>query len=112
MTDLEEVLRRRLAPAFEALAGEPVDPTVRRSQHADFQSDAALALSRRLGENPRAIAAKVVEAAHLDEVCAKVEISGPGFINLTVSGACSAECWRSSAPTSAWAWRRARPRRS
>ncbi|HEV2634222.1 MAG TPA: arginine--tRNA ligase [Actinocrinis sp.] len=85
MTDVEEVLKRRLAPAFALLAGGPVDPTVRRSQHADFQSDAALALARRLGESPRAIAAKAVAAAELDDVCAKVEISGPGFINLTVS---------------------------
>lgn len=88
MTDLEEVLRQHLAPAFEALAGEPVDPAVRRSRHADFQSDAALALARRVGRGPREIAAEVVEAAGrggLDEVCAKVEVSGPGFINLTVA---------------------------
>jgi len=74
-----------LAPAFEAVAGQPVDPAVRRSQHADFQSDAALALRRRLGGNPRDIAARVVERAELDDLCSKVEISGPGFINLTLS---------------------------
>jgi len=62
-----------------------VDPAVRRSQHADFQSDAALALRRRLGGNPRDIAARVVERAELDDLCSKVEISGPGFINLTLS---------------------------
>ncbi|TNY36971.1 arginine--tRNA ligase [Thermomonospora catenispora] len=85
MADVEELLRRRLAPAFEAVAGQPVDPAVRRSQHADFQSDAALALRRRLGGNPRDIAARVVERAELDDLCSKVEISGPGFINLTLS---------------------------
>ena len=62
-----------------------MDPAVRRSQHADFQSDAALALRRRLGGNPRDIAARVVERAELDDLCSKVEISGPGFINLTLS---------------------------
>ncbi|PKK12530.1 arginine--tRNA ligase [Thermomonospora sp. CIF 1] len=84
MADVEELLRRRLAPAFEAVAGDPVDPAIRRSQHADYQSDAALALVRRLGGNPRDIAARVVERAELDDLCAKVEISGPGFINLTL----------------------------
>ena len=55
--DLEKLLTDRLAPAFAAVAGVPVDPVVRRSQRADFQSDAALALARRLGRPPRTIAA-------------------------------------------------------
>lgn len=85
MTNLEELLAERLAPAFEAVAGASADPTVRRSQHADFQADGALALSRRLGAPPRDIAVRVLEHAQLDDLCSKVEISGPGFINLTVS---------------------------
>ena len=56
--DLERLLADRLAPAFAAVAGMPVDPAVRRSQHADFQSDAALGLARRLGRPPREIAAE------------------------------------------------------
>lgn len=83
--DLEKVLTDRLAPAFAAVAGVPVDPVVRRSQHADFQSDAALALARRLGRPPRAIAAEVRDRAELADVCAAVEVSGPGFLNLTVA---------------------------
>ncbi|MFC0098020.1 arginine--tRNA ligase [Micromonospora marina] len=84
--DLERLLADRLAPAFAAVAGGPVDPAVRRSQHADFQSDAALGLARRLGRPPREIAAEVRERASLADVCAAVEVSGPGFLNLTVAG--------------------------
>ncbi|KAB1901499.1 arginine--tRNA ligase [Micromonospora sp. AMSO1212t] len=84
--DLERLLADRLAPAFAAVAGGPVDPAVRRSQHADFQSDAALGLARRLGRPPREIAAEVRERAALADLCAAVEVSGPGFLNLTVSG--------------------------
>ncbi|ADU11515.1 MULTISPECIES: arginine--tRNA ligase [Micromonospora] len=84
--DLERLLTDRLAPAFAAVAGVPVDPAVRRSQHADFQSDAALGLARRLGQPPREIAAEVRERAALADVCAAVEVSGPGFLNLTVAG--------------------------
>ncbi|MEU7763293.1 MULTISPECIES: arginine--tRNA ligase [Micromonospora] len=84
--DLERLLTDRLAPAFAAVAGVPVDPAVRRSQHADFQSDAALGLARRLGRPPREIAAEVRERAALADVCAAVEVSGPGFLNLTVAG--------------------------
>ncbi|EWM66980.1 MULTISPECIES: arginine--tRNA ligase [Micromonospora] len=83
--DLERLLTDRLAPAFAAVAGVPVDPAVRRSQHADFQSDAALGLARRLSRPPREIAAEVRERAALADVCASVEVSGPGFLNLTVA---------------------------
>ncbi|MEU8082986.1 arginine--tRNA ligase [Micromonospora sp. NPDC049101] len=83
--DLERLLSDRLAPAFAAVAGGPVDPLVRRSPRADFQSDAALALARRLGRPPRDIAAAVLEHAVLDDVCVSAEVSGPGFINLTVA---------------------------
>jgi arginyl-tRNA synthetase len=82
--NLEALLATRLATAFEAVAGEPVDPAVRSSQHADFQSGAALALARRLGRSPREIASEVVAAADLAGL-AEVEISGPGFLNLTVA---------------------------
>ncbi|SCG51539.1 arginine--tRNA ligase [Micromonospora inositola] len=83
--DLEKLLTDRLAPAFSAVAGVPVDPVVRRSQRADFQSDAALALARRLGRPPRAIATEVLARAELADLCSAAEVSGPGFINLTVA---------------------------
>ncbi|WP_433131479.1 arginine--tRNA ligase [Micromonospora sp. CA-240977] len=83
--DLERLLSDRLAPAFSAVAGGPVDPLVRRSPRADFQSDAALALARRLGRPPRDIAAEVLEHAVLDDVCVSAVVSGPGFLNLTVA---------------------------
>ncbi|MGK5684848.1 arginine--tRNA ligase [Actinoplanes sp. URMC 104] len=82
--NLEAVLAARLAAAFEALAGEPVDPAVRASQHADFQSGAALALARRLGRAPRELAAEVARRADLAGL-ATAEVSGPGFLNLTVA---------------------------
>ncbi|MFC3499718.1 arginine--tRNA ligase [Micromonospora krabiensis] len=83
--DLEKLLTDRLAPAFATVAGEPVDPVIRRSQRADFQSDAALALARRLGRPPRAIAAEVLRHAELADLCSVAELSGPGFLNLTVA---------------------------
>ncbi|MFB9542444.1 arginine--tRNA ligase [Micromonospora sagamiensis] len=83
--DLEKLLSDRLAQAFSAVADGPVDPVVRRSQHADYQSDAALSLARRLGRPPRDIATEVFSRAELADLCSAVEVSGPGFINLTVA---------------------------
>lgn len=85
MLNLEQLLAGRLADAFSTVAGWPVDPAVRRSRRADFQSDAALAVARRLGRPPREIAATALDRAVLADVRARAEVSGPGFINLTVA---------------------------
>lgn len=82
---MEVLLSRRLAQAFEAVVGTPADPMVRRSQHADYQADGALAAARQTKSNPRELAARIVEHADLADLCSSVEISGPGFINLIVS---------------------------
>lgn len=87
MVDVEGLLRNRLAAAFESVAGEPVDPAVRRSQHADYQADAAITVARGLGGGPREVAARVVAAARLGDLCSAVQISGPDFINLTIANA-------------------------
>ena len=49
----------------------------------DYQCNDALKVAKRLGMPPREVAAKV--AANLDPSL-KVEVAGPGFLNLTVSG--------------------------
>ncbi|MGH4015377.1 MAG: arginine--tRNA ligase [Pseudonocardiaceae bacterium] len=84
MADVEAVLRDRLVQAFDAVLGTQADPMVRRSQHADYQADGALAAARRVKSDPREVAARIVAHATLDDLCSSVEISGPGFINMTV----------------------------
>ncbi|MBF6340312.1 arginine--tRNA ligase [Nocardia abscessus] len=62
------------------------DPVVRRSTHADFQSNAALALAKRLKLRPSDYAAELATAlaSAPGQVFRSVELSGPGFLNLTV----------------------------
>jgi arginyl-tRNA synthetase len=62
------------------------DPVVRPSQFADIQINAAMALAKKVGLPPREAAARIVDALELDGICNTVEISGPGFINLTFDG--------------------------
>lgn len=76
-----------MAPAFAAVAGAPVDPAVRRSQHADFQADGALALARKLGRAPREVAAEVLRSVDLSDLVESAEIAGPGFINIRLAAA-------------------------
>jgi arginyl-tRNA synthetase len=62
-----------------------------RPDLAQFQCNGALAAAKLAKANPRAIAEKI--AAHLsaDPLFAKVEIAGPGFINLDMTDAALAE---------------------
>ncbi|GAA3342878.1 arginine--tRNA ligase [Amorphoplanes nipponensis] len=82
--NLEALLSARLAPAFAQVAQAAVDPAVRRSRHADYQSGAALPLAGPLGRSPRDIAAGVLAAADLTGL-ATAEVSGPGFLNLRLT---------------------------
>jgi arginyl-tRNA synthetase len=59
------------------------DPLVRPSDHADLQANAALGLARTARRPPADLAGDLV--AHLaDPVLASADVSGPGFINLTL----------------------------
>lgn len=58
------------------------DPLVRRSDHADYQSNVSLSLAKKAGRKPRELAEAL--SAALDGGFGP-EISGPGFINLSVS---------------------------
>ena len=53
----------------------------------DYQCNDALKFAKKAKANPREVGAKVAEALKGEAVFEKVEIAGPGFLNLTVSPA-------------------------
>jgi arginyl-tRNA synthetase len=61
-----------------------LDPLVRRSDRADFQANLAMSLGKLVKKPPREVAQELVSALDVSDVCEKVEIAGPGFINLTL----------------------------
>ncbi|KZM79798.1 arginine--tRNA ligase [Cellulosimicrobium sp. I38E] len=80
---MEAAVRAALAEVLPVeLAG--VDPVVRRSARADFQADGALAVASRLGRPPRDVAMEVVRQISRQADAFPVEVSGPGFVNVTV----------------------------
>jgi arginyl-tRNA synthetase len=93
VTDPENVLAGLVRAALAAELGDQyadADPLIRPSQFADFQSNVALPLAKVLGRPPREIAAAV--AARLADgsgggPVAAAEMSGPGFVNITLSDA-------------------------
>jgi arginyl-tRNA synthetase len=90
MADPILALSRAFQAAIAAAFGEEhasTDPALRRSNHADFQANAAMALGKRLGRPPREVATAILRELKLDGICKKVEIAGPGFVNLTLEDA-------------------------
>jgi arginyl-tRNA synthetase len=83
MADPLELLSRRFADAFAALAGSPVDPVVRPSEHADAQVNGALSVGKALGRPPRDVANDVLgRVGDVSDICESVDIAGPGFMNV------------------------------
>ena len=88
MSDPRSVLAARLQDAVVAAFGAEfagVDSMVRTSERADYQADLAMGLAKPLKRAPRQVAEAVVTHADFADICAKVEIAGPGFINFTLA---------------------------
>jgi arginyl-tRNA synthetase len=88
MSDPQLVLAARVQAALAAAYGPSYadsDPVIRPSQFADFQANVALPLAKKLGRKPRDIADEIVANLDADDVFSSIEVSGPGFINLTLS---------------------------
>ncbi len=87
---VEAAVRDAIDRVLPEMAG--ADPVVRRSEHADFQSNAALALAKRARTRPAEVAGAVAEALRAagsetlrGSPVAEVTVSGPGFLNLTLA---------------------------
>ena len=106
MTDPEAALARLVQDALAAEFGAEyaaADPLIRPSQFADYQSNVALSLAKPLGRSPRDIAAELVGHLGGSDVLASAEVSGPGFINLTLRDDWIAAQAAASSPTRGWA---------
>jgi arginyl-tRNA synthetase len=87
MTSLAKILSERVGKIFEEL-GLPKDlGLVRVSDRPDlcqFQCNGAMAASKIAKKNPRELALTIAEKLSADADLEKVEIAGPGFINIDV----------------------------
>ncbi|MCW5687757.1 MAG: arginine--tRNA ligase [Pseudolabrys sp.] len=56
----------------------------RDASHGDMATNAAMVLAKEAGRNPRDLATAIAEKLRADDQIEKVDIAGPGFINLTL----------------------------
>ncbi|RWM11135.1 arginine--tRNA ligase [Mesorhizobium sp.] len=66
------------SPDLSRIAVEPP----RDASHGDLATNAAMVLAKPTGQNPRALAEKLVEALRADADIASADVAGPGFVNL------------------------------
>jgi hypothetical protein len=123
---VKEQLRELILQAIQALQGDATLPAdlalpgfvierARSREHGDFACNVAMLLAKQARAKPRDLAEKLVAALPANDLVAKVEIAGPGFINFFLAASASS---RKPMPTGAvpaaarrWAWSSFRPTR-
>ncbi|EIL8816426.1 arginine--tRNA ligase [Salmonella enterica] len=93
--NIQALLSEKVSQAMIA-AGAPADcePQVRQSakvQFGDYQANGMMAVAKKLGMAPRQLAEQVLTHLDLSSIASKVEIAGPGFINIFLEPAFLAE---------------------
>jgi arginyl-tRNA synthetase len=84
--NIQALLSDKVSQALIA-AGAPADcePQVRQSakvQFGDYQANGVMSVAKSLGKPPRQVAEAVIANLDLTGIASKVEIAGPGFINI------------------------------
>lgn len=93
--NIQALLSEKVSQAMIA-AGAPADcePQVRQSakvQFGAYQANGMMAVAKKLGMAPRQLAEQVLTHLDLSGIASKVEIAGPGFINIFLEPAFLAE---------------------
>lgn len=84
--NIQSILSDKIKQAMViAGADQSCDALVRQSgkpQFGDYQANGIMAVAKKLGLNPREFAQKVLDNLQLSDIAEKLEIAGPGFINI------------------------------
>nr|WP_216599538.1 arginine--tRNA ligase [Vibrio sp. 03-59-1] len=84
--NIQALINDKVSKALEAAGAPAGSPAaVRQSakpQFGDYQANGVMGVAKRLGTNPREFAQKVLDVLDLDGIASKVEIAGPGFLNI------------------------------
>jgi arginyl-tRNA synthetase len=94
---LEETIKEAISRAIQAkalLGAVPDSIKLERPKdraHGDYATSIALQIAKPMGKNPREVAQVIADQLTGIENISKVEIAGPGFINLTLNRASQAQ---------------------
>jgi arginyl-tRNA synthetase len=84
--NIRKILAEKVSQAMvKAGLSADTNPAVslsNRPQFGDYQANGVMGAAKKLKTNPRELASKVVEQLELDGIASKIELAGPGFINI------------------------------
>ena len=96
----------RVHAALDALSASGVLPVLdaarvvveppRDAAHGDMATNAAMVLAKEAGKKPRELADLIAEKLRTDDLIEKVDVAGPGFINLALKPPVWADALRSA----------------
>jgi arginyl-tRNA synthetase len=87
--NLKKILEQKISLTLAQVSGES-DPQAlinhsKSPQFGDYQANGVMALAKRLKRNPRELGEEVIKNLELDEFASKIELAGPGFINIFIA---------------------------
>lgn len=87
--NIRELLNQKVLAAMTAVGVPASLPALiapgKKAGFGDYQANCAMGAAKAMGTNPRDLAAKIVAALELDGIAEKLEIAGPGFINIDLN---------------------------
>jgi len=88
MRPTSAILEERISDVMARVTGisSPNPPAVVKPtadpKFGDYQANGVMPLAKKLKQNPRELADRIVSEMDLSDICEKPEVAGPGFINL------------------------------
>ncbi len=86
--NIRQTLDSHISKTMAEISGEPDCMALvnhsKTSQFGDYQVNGVMALAKRLGQNPRQLAQKLIDKLELGAIAEKIELAGPGFINIFI----------------------------
>ena len=82
----DDLIAAGVLPAGIDQSRVTVEPP-RDAAHGDMATNVAMVLAKDAGKKPRELAEAIAEKLRADDLVGKVEVAGPGFINLTLKPA-------------------------
>ena len=80
---LKELFKKNINRIFNSDFSDKIDiQNSTKKEFGDFQTNFAMTTSKIIGKNPREIANEIIEKFESDDIIEKLEVAGPGFINI------------------------------
>jgi arginyl-tRNA synthetase len=84
--NIRELLNQRVLAAMAACGLPPELPALvapsKNASFGDYQANGAMGAAKAVGTNPRELANRILAALDLNGIADKLEVAGPGFINI------------------------------